>query len=218
MSHFYSGIQGQAGEATRRGSKSSGISAYVQSWGARMSVDMHSDMNDVDYAEFRLHGGPSNYSAGTLALVFNDVESVVDALGSGDPKIRKIVERIHKEITKLNEEAPAAVKRGQRQAKIKANRQMREQKAKDERLAALRATITEQERHNYMHEVLGFSEDERTAMFLDKDIDDRIMQPYGHVEPYRDVRGHLIMSEGDGWRQTQHDLTAGEQLATFEAA
>ena len=41
MSHFYSVISGQAGTATRCGSKSSGIMAVAASWRGSIRVDLH---------------------------------------------------------------------------------------------------------------------------------------------------------------------------------
>ena len=48
MSHFYSVISGQAGAATRCGSKSSGIMAVVASWRGSIRVDLHVDEHGVD--------------------------------------------------------------------------------------------------------------------------------------------------------------------------
>ena len=43
MAHFYSTIQGQAGEATRRGSKSSGIEVTAASWSGAVAVTLWHD-------------------------------------------------------------------------------------------------------------------------------------------------------------------------------
>ncbi|MCP4900166.1 MAG: hypothetical protein GY906_24610 [bacterium] len=45
MSHFYSSIQGNRGEATRCGTKGSGIRATAQSWEGSISVIMDHDHN-----------------------------------------------------------------------------------------------------------------------------------------------------------------------------
>ena len=43
MSHFYGTVNGQAGEATRRGSKLSGLTTYAASWRGAISVSLHHD-------------------------------------------------------------------------------------------------------------------------------------------------------------------------------
>jgi hypothetical protein len=48
MAHFYASIQGNRGEATRLGSKASGITGHIRGWnvGARVDV-IHEDGKDV---------------------------------------------------------------------------------------------------------------------------------------------------------------------------
>jgi hypothetical protein len=48
MAHFYASIQGNRGEATRMGSKDSGITGHIRGWnvGARVNID-HVDGVDV---------------------------------------------------------------------------------------------------------------------------------------------------------------------------
>lgn len=43
MSHFYGTLQGQAGKATRRGSKNSGLTVTAASWDGAVSVDLYFD-------------------------------------------------------------------------------------------------------------------------------------------------------------------------------
>jgi hypothetical protein len=138
MSHFYSSISGSRGPATRAGTAQSGISGYVQSWQARLDINMHHvTSEDRDDAEFRLHGGPSNYDAGALALHFTNVSTIVDALGVSDPKIQAIRERIYNEIEKLNAEAPKALERAERRKA----KEMRAQRREERRVAAERKEI-----------------------------------------------------------------------------
>lgn len=49
MSHFYGTLKGQAGEATRRGSKRSGLVTYAASWAGAIRVEL-SVRDDMDYA------------------------------------------------------------------------------------------------------------------------------------------------------------------------
>ena len=49
MAHFYADIQGNRGEATRMGSKDSGINGHIRGWGsgARVQCSVDRDGNDV---------------------------------------------------------------------------------------------------------------------------------------------------------------------------
>lgn len=213
MSHFYAGIQGQRGEATRMGSKESGIEGYVQSHDSRMLVTM-SHYDGEDRAYFTLQGGYSNYGGGRLTLNFPQVNAVVNAVSQGDKKIQAIVERIQKDIAKLNEEAPAALKRIERRRTIEANRRQREFDAKHARLKALDETITDAERFNYMTLVYKLTTDEdRKRWFRDDErVNESILSGYGNIEPWRDGEGHLHVLEGDGYASREWDLTAGVEV------
>lgn len=114
MSHFYGGIEGNRGPATRQGTTTSGIDGYVQSWMGRISASLTHDHGDVDQATIRIGAGPSNGRGGALAIHIDDLTTVVNALGCNDPKINAIRKRIYNEIVKLNEEAPAALERAER--------------------------------------------------------------------------------------------------------
>ena len=46
MSHFYGGVQGGRGEATRTGHKTTGIHAYIKTWDTSMWVRLHYDDED----------------------------------------------------------------------------------------------------------------------------------------------------------------------------
>ena len=50
MSHFYGTIEGQAGEATRRGSKSSGLSIYAAGWDGAIHVRLY-ELDGKDHFE-----------------------------------------------------------------------------------------------------------------------------------------------------------------------
>lgn len=212
MSHFYAGIQGQRGEATRMGSKDSGIDGYVQSHDARMAVSM-SYYAGTDRAFFTLQGGYSNYSGGRLALDFPQVNAVVNAVSQGDKKIDAIVERIRKDIAKLNEEAPTALKRIERRRTIEANRRQREQEQREMRIEIIRDGITDTERDNYVKLVRGMSDEERTRYYPDNDrIDQSICSGFGNIEPVRNEDNHLVIWDGDGWRSEYWDLTDGVKI------
>lgn len=46
MSHFYGGVQGGKGEATRCGFKNSGIRAYIKTWSTIMNISLHHSEDD----------------------------------------------------------------------------------------------------------------------------------------------------------------------------
>lgn len=55
MSHFYGTLQGSRGEATRGGSKSSGIVSYTASWRGAVRVSLHyNEETGQDYASVSL--------------------------------------------------------------------------------------------------------------------------------------------------------------------
>lgn len=216
MSHFYAGIQGARGPATRMGSKDSGIDGYVQSHDARLAVSMN-HYSGEDRAHFTLEGGYSNYSGGRLTLNFPEINAVVNAVNQGDPKIQAIVERIQKEITKLNDEAPKALKRIERKRKIEANRQQRQFEEKQARLKALDATITDEERKNFITLVMvldlaDHDELRRWGLHDDERVNESILSGHGNIEPWRDDEGHLHVLAGDGWTHKEFDLTAGVEI------
>lgn len=58
MSHFYASIQGHRGEATRQGTKSSGISGHIRGWSIGAKVFCHYDpKRDIDIVEVYRTGG-----------------------------------------------------------------------------------------------------------------------------------------------------------------
>lgn len=84
MAQFRATIQGQRGEASRLGSKASGISAYVNGWNSGVKViGRHTDGQDVFdvYATSGSGYGPSKF-LGTVNVVdgqsvFNPDEGVL---------------------------------------------------------------------------------------------------------------------------------------------
>jgi hypothetical protein len=216
MSHFYSGIHGSRGPATRAGTQGSGISGYVQGWGARISAYMsHSDGKDS--ASMSLGPGPGS-SGGTLHLSFPDADMVVKALDSNDPQVRRILAKIHAEVGKLNDIAEAAVERGDKRRAKQARQEKRERDARDKRLAEVRESITPEERQSYV-KLMGYDADElRMYMSTDDKIDDNIMRMYGQIEPQRNDAGHLVIWQGNGFRHKVYDLTEGAIIEESDVA
>jgi|GEM_PF-4640406 len=65
MSHFYSGIKGNRGEATRRGTKGSGVRGFVSGWNfgatCRMSLVDSKDEASVQFDSGSGYGLKGNY-------------------------------------------------------------------------------------------------------------------------------------------------------------
>lgn len=53
MAHFYGGVHGCRGEATRLGTKASGLSAFAASWEGAVKVMLY-EREGKDYARVRL--------------------------------------------------------------------------------------------------------------------------------------------------------------------
>ncbi len=66
MAHFYGSIQGQRGEATRLGSKNSGLRAITAGWTGAISVTLsHKDGKDVA----TIYRQPHQNSGGNTILI-----------------------------------------------------------------------------------------------------------------------------------------------------
>jgi hypothetical protein len=62
MAHFYGNLQGSRGEATRMGTKNSGIEAHVRGWGVGIYVSCFVDTDGTDVCVARQTGGSNNPS------------------------------------------------------------------------------------------------------------------------------------------------------------
>ena len=80
MAHFYASIQGSRGEATRLGTKNSGISGHVRGWHVGGEVDMSVDSEGRDVATFTATGG----SNGGRSVELGELRSGRD----GEPEFR----------------------------------------------------------------------------------------------------------------------------------
>lgn len=57
MSHFYGSIQGSKGQATRCGTKKSGISAHIRGWNVGARVDIFTNEQGQDEVRVSKTGG-----------------------------------------------------------------------------------------------------------------------------------------------------------------
>lgn len=78
MAHFYANIQGNRGEATRMGTKASGIVGHIRGWdvGARISIDYDKD-NDRDICNVYLTTGSNGYGSGLYLGRFSNVNDEI---------------------------------------------------------------------------------------------------------------------------------------------
>lgn len=118
MSHFYSGISGNRGPATRAGTKSSGVSAYVQSWTGRIESRMfHVDYTDgvnSDYSYVLLTTGPNGSGRAINLTGEIDVSAIVQA-ADWDAETAKHLRQARASIQRAN---AAAVKACARRDKL----------------------------------------------------------------------------------------------------
>jgi hypothetical protein len=78
MAHFYASIQGNRGEATRMGSKDSGITGHIRGWNVGARVDVaHVDGRDVVRIYRTLGSGARSWGSDELIAEFTADESAV---------------------------------------------------------------------------------------------------------------------------------------------
>lgn len=91
MSHFYGSITGNAGSATRAGSKSSGYTAWAQNSRAQVEVRLfhHTDI-DRDTADILLRPSTLTYDYKHLVIADGiDIDALIEH--SDDPTIQGLV-------------------------------------------------------------------------------------------------------------------------------
>lgn len=75
MSRFYASIQGNRGEATRQGSKASGIGGHIRGWDIGARVLCYVDDSGNDKVIVTITGGSNNSSSqknlGTFKVKYN---------------------------------------------------------------------------------------------------------------------------------------------------
>ena len=81
MARFYASIHGQApSTATRRGSKSSGISGHIRGWDSGVRVEGSYDP-DTDTDEFRVYATAGSNGYGADRLIATIVDGAIRAGG-----------------------------------------------------------------------------------------------------------------------------------------
>lgn len=137
MSHYYGGVDGNRGDATRMGTKDSGFRAYAQTHYSRISVSLRhrGGDDDNDIATVSLGGG---WSTGyrSHSLSFNP-NLVAEALDSGDQRVQRLWDQIEKAIAKLDDEAPEAIARVEKKRRKEQRRMARERQRRENERAEI---------------------------------------------------------------------------------
>jgi hypothetical protein len=116
MSHFYSEISGNRGPATRAGTKSSGVSAYVQSWTGRIESRMYCDeLDGQDRGYVVLTSGPKGFFAASIDLTGEINVSDIAQASVFDPETAKHLRQARASIQRAN---AAAIKACARRDKL----------------------------------------------------------------------------------------------------
>ena len=76
MSHFYADIKGSRGQATRCGTKNSGIRGHIRGWNIGIQVYGGIDENGNDTFSVYLTGGSAGHK--TAKLIYEATESDLD--------------------------------------------------------------------------------------------------------------------------------------------
>lgn len=214
MAHFFGGVSGQAGEATRLGSKRSGIGAYVQNTGVRLTVDLHHvESSGKDIATLGMTGGWSTYYR-SRTVRMNDAATILAALDAGDERMARIWKRIEGEFAKLDAEAPKALKRAERKRKAREREIERERIAERARLHAMADTITDTEREHYCS-LLGYDMSDRADMGIE-DFEGMNWHILRRGDVYRTPKGDLILEiERNRFEDPirTYNLTTGDEIA-----
>lgn len=204
MAHFFGWLQGQAGGATRLGSKRSGIAATVETWGceARANINHCKPHIDDDVRPFVDENGEMDIlsvrfgeknSARIPVLTLRNPDAV--ARVTDDPKIRAMFDKMHELSKKIEAEAPKAQRRIERERK----RRQREFEAKQREQAELREGMSDAERRNFR----------------------MLCSPYGTYDEFyerqyelRRENGHLLTDKAQGGFRPAIvvNLTTGDQV------
>lgn len=128
MAHFYGTLHGRAGEASRLGSKDSGISSSVETWSSSVQSD-YQFSRGLDTEVVRVRFGRKSW-ANTTILDLKDPDAVVDVMS--DPKMAKLFDQFKVISDKINAELPKA----QRRAELARKRAERERVAQQKEAQA----------------------------------------------------------------------------------
>ena len=88
MAHFYATCQGNRGETSRTGSKSSGITATASGWDIGGSVDIHHDSNlNTDIVRLTVTHGSNQGNSGKHVITFAKINGQLTILETDYPEL-----------------------------------------------------------------------------------------------------------------------------------
>ena len=77
MAHFYGSMQGSRGEATRCGTKGSGMSAHVRSWTHGIEACIGSDANGNDRVYLSVTSGSNGRTSQMIRIDADEMDSIL---------------------------------------------------------------------------------------------------------------------------------------------
>jgi hypothetical protein len=191
------------------------MDSYAQGYGSRISVSFHHNReSEHDDASIMIGGGYSSSARGR-GIYLPDIDAIVHALDSGDPKIARIWDRIQAEFDKLVSEAPTAIVRQER----KREREVREEKRLLKRLETERKQILA---------TLDGTEKLRLTKLIDAEWDSEgnplAMHIYGpdYANLRYDEDGETILVEAKlpgfkrNWQRFTFDVSTGQWVLPFD--
>lgn len=107
MSAYYGRLQGSRGEATRCGSKASGITATAESWGSVIRANQHAVSSAASGSEATV-SVEGKYGGACLSLRF-DADTLYNM--SDDPAVRRALDNVRDAMRAADEIAQRAAKR-----------------------------------------------------------------------------------------------------------
>jgi hypothetical protein len=198
------------------GTKDSGFDAYAQGYGSRISVSFHHNREtEHDDASIMIGGGYTSGARGR-GIFLPDVDAIVSALDSGDPKIARIWDRIQGEFDKLVSEAPTAIMRQERKREREVRAAAREAKRLEEERKQILATMdgTEKLRLHKLLDAEFDAEGSPLALHI-------YGQDYGNLRYDEDGETILVEAHLPGfkrsWQRFTFDVSSGQWVLPFDA-
>lgn len=83
MSRFYGSLQGNRSQATRNGSKNSGIHGHIRGWDSGILVECHVNDKNQDVIEaYATSGSNGNPQKSVTGLIFRSIDGRIDYLST----------------------------------------------------------------------------------------------------------------------------------------
>lgn len=93
MAHFRGEIRGQRGEASRLGSKQSGLTVVAQAWGGQVVTRLWHEKNGRDYVRVYVEANPATYGDACKVKELTLYYGPLDSLRDGDTVGRTVAKQ-----------------------------------------------------------------------------------------------------------------------------